>query len=103
MAGLTLLAINHDWAKRTLEKARSNSKAIKKFFFPDWEWAHYAYDIGSFLIAAGAIYLLFTVESRILASLCLAAIFFSIAIFLVNRERVDRLIATVKKQKHKRL
>ena len=45
LLGLSLLAVNHDWAERWLSTAKLKGVSIKKWLFPNIEWIKRAYDI----------------------------------------------------------
>ncbi|CAN5374896.1 hypothetical protein BH10PAT3_BH10PAT3_7550 [soil metagenome] len=99
LAGLGLLAVNHDWAERWLETAKHKGKTFKKILFPDKKWVRHSYDAGSAVIFFTALYIFFTTQNRIISALCVAAACFSVFIFLVNRERLDKLSTAFKKKK----
>jgi hypothetical protein len=99
LAGLALLAVNHDWAERWLETAKHKGKSFKAILFPDKAWIRNTYDIASVLVFGGAVYLFLTTNNRFVASGCIAAACFSFFIFLVNRERLNKLSTIVQKKK----
>lgn len=103
LAGLALLAVNHDWAERWLETAKHKGKSFKKILFPDNPWVRHAYDVISVLLTAGATYLFFTTTNKLLAGASIAIVCFSVFVFLVNRDRLDKLSAFVRPDKHKHI
>ena len=101
LAGLGLLAINHDWAERWLETAKVKGVSIKKTIFPDRPLIRALYDIGSVALFGAATYLFFTTDNRFVAGGCIAAACVGLFIFLINRERLDKLSNLFKKSKTK--
>src|SRR5215216_378836 len=56
--GLSLLAVNHDWAERWLETAKHKGVTFKKWLFPNKRWVKNLYDFGSIaLITIGGLML----------------------------------------------
>jgi len=101
LAGLGLLAVNHDWAERWLETAKHKGKSFKRILFPDIQWVRYLYDIGSVIIFSGALYLAITTTSRIVLSASIAAAMFSFFVFLINRDRFDKFSTLFKEKRSK--
>jgi hypothetical protein len=99
LAGLALLAVNHDWAERWLETAKHKGKSFKRILFPDNPWIRLAYDILSTGLFAGATYTFFTTDNRLIVGFSTAAATFSLFVFLLNRDRLDKLSTLLKKKK----
>lgn len=98
LAGLGLLAVNHDWAERWLETAKVKGKSIKSILFPPIPWIRHTYDVLSILIFSSAIYTYLQVSNRFIGAGCIVAASFSFFVFLVNRERLDKLSTLFKKK-----
>lgn len=101
LAGLALLAVNHDWAERWLETAKHKGKTYKATLFPATPWVRHTYDFISVSLFVAATYLFFTNDNRFIRSATLLVASFSFFIFLINRERLDKLSSIVKPSKHK--
>lgn len=91
LAGLALLAVNHDWAERWLETVRLKGKSLKKILFPDIAWVRHTYDTLSVLLFSFAVWLFLTTHNRWVAGVGMAIACLSLFVFLVNRERLDKL------------
>lgn len=103
IAGLGLLAVNHDWAERWLETARHKGKSFKKILFPDVKWIRHSYDVVTISLTLFATWLFFTTKNRFVTGACLGVVFFSLFIFLVNRGRFDKLSTLFRPKKHKQI
>jgi hypothetical protein len=91
IAGLGLLAVNHDWAERWLETVKYKSKSFKKILFPPTPWIRYTYDVVSVVLFVTAGYLYFQTTSHFASAVCIAVACFGFFVFLLNRERLDKL------------
>jgi hypothetical protein len=98
-AGLALLAANHDWAERWLEKARVKGKSFKKILFPDIAWVRHLYDAVSIGIFSAATYVFFTTHNKFMAGGSIMAACISFFVFLLNRERLDKLSSIFRTKK----
>lgn len=99
LAGLGLLAVNHDWAERLLEHVKYHGMSLKKKLFPKNPWIRALYDVLSVSLAIVVTYLLFTTDHKIILGLSFAGLVFSLFVFLVNRERFDKFSTYLKKNK----
>ncbi len=99
LAGLGLLAVNHDWAERWLETAKVKGKSFKNILFPNKPWVRRTYDALSLLIFGFAGYTYFNTENNIIAAVCIALACSSFFIFLINRDRIDKLSTLFKRKK----
>ncbi len=97
LLGLSLLAVNHDWAERWLSTAKLKGVSIKKWLFPNIEWIKRAYDIVATTAMITASLLLYKFDSRFIEGFAILVIFFSLFIFLVNRNRFDSFSKLLKK------
>jgi hypothetical protein len=96
--GLSLLAVNHDWAERWLETAKHKGVTFKKWLFPDIQWIRYSYDLLSITTFAAGTYALFNSETRFIEGAAVAVMIFSLFIFLINRDRFDKIADTFKRK-----
>lgn len=99
LLGLSLLAVNHDWAERWLETAKHKGVTFKKWLFPNVQWIRHTYDIGSIALFAAGLYGLLNTNKRWLEGLMVAVMIFSLFVFLLNRDRFDK-ISSLFKRKH---
>ena len=98
LAGLGLLAVNHDWAERWLETAKHKGKTLKQILFPPTPWIRHTYDVVSVALFAASLYIYFSRISSFLSIASVALGMFSLFVFLVNRERLDKLSTLFKKK-----
>ena len=101
LLGLSLLAVNHDWAERWLETAKHHGVSFKKWLFPNKPWVQNTYDgvsVGLMVIAA---LLIFEYDNRLIEGIAVIIFFFSMFVFLMNRDRFDSLSNLVKRIKRK--
>lgn len=101
LLGLSLLAVNHDWAERWLETARHKGMSFKKWLFPDIQWIRHTYDVLSVSIMIIGGILLVKSDNRYLEGFAVVIIFTSLFVFLVNRERLDKFSDIFKKRSKK--
>lgn len=97
VAGLGLLSINNEWAKRLRTYLLKHGGKVVEFLFPRNKFVEWSYDIIVVLL-----FVLTTVlEARHAAlwqvSLGIAAFFFALFIAVMNRDRLNRL----RKRNHK--
>lgn len=99
LAGLSLLAINHEWAKRWLETTRHKGTSLKKYLFPNRAGIKLVYDFTSTLIVAGGGFVAFANPNRLYSAVGVTAVCAGLTIFLLNRDRLDKLKALLKRHK----
>jgi uncharacterized membrane protein YfcA len=97
--GLSLLAVNHTWAQRWLETAKHKGVTFKKWLFPNKPWVRNLYDAGTIALMILGGWAAYYFDHRILKSLGVAAMVFALFVFLVNRDRFDRLTVYFKRRK----
>lgn len=96
LGGLALLAINHEWAERYLEKFKDKAVSFKKVLFPNTPYIKRTYDTVSLFITGLAILVFFTVEQPIIKALSVALLCLGVVIFLTNRDRLDKISKKLK-------
>jgi hypothetical protein len=96
--GLSLLAVNHDWAERWMETVKYKGTTLKKHLFPKNPRVRLFYDIGSIVIISTGIYLALTSSNRLLVAAGTLACTFGAIIFLFNRDRFDKIAGLFKKK-----
>lgn len=97
LAGLGFLAVNHDWAERWLETAKHKSKSFKSILFPNIAWVRHTYDVIAIVVFSISTYLLFNSSNKLIRGASLSIALLSFFVFLVNRERLDKLSNYFKK------
>lgn len=99
LLGLSLLAVNHDWAERWLETAKHKGKSLKQTLFPNTRWIRRAYDIVAITITLGSGYIIITNKNRLLDGAATIALTFSLFLFLLNRDRLGKISDIFKHKK----
>lgn len=90
LAGLGLLAINHAWARRLLWWVKDTGVQLAAKFFKDHPLLMLAYDFLALILLIGGIYILINIQGFWRAT-ATVAFFLSLAIFLGNRQRLQRI------------
>lgn len=101
LAGLGLLALNYDWAENLLKNFEKKRVEFTKRYLTNNPRVSRSIDAVSTLMIVFAIYLLFTQQALILRGIGIALISLSGIIIISNQNRLDRIIASIKKIKHK--
>lgn len=91
LAGLSLLATNHEWARKLLLKIKTKGLKIMDNIFVDHPIIVFIYDIIAIflLIIAGLIFGKAT--GNTLRGVAIFLTFFSIGLFICNRKRIDAI------------
>lgn len=102
LAGLGLLSINHEWAKRWMENIKSHGFHIMDKVFVDRPVWKAAYDMVSLTFIAGGIYLINTHTKNLTLTIAVFLILTGSGLFLDNRKRLDSILAKARySRKHK--
>lgn len=99
LLGLSLLAVNHDWAERWLETAKHHGVTFKKWLFPNNQIVRYTYDFLSFAIILIGGFLLINSDERLVSAASVIMICGALFLFLLNRDRFDKMSDIFKKTK----
>lgn len=91
-AGLAVLAINHEWARKWLKKAKTSSLNLSERIFVDHPTVKIALDIAGLALLLLAVYLLNSYTKVFIKSLAVSAGFLGLSLFLGNRKRLKRFI-----------
>ncbi len=102
LAGLGLLAINHEWARKLLEKVRDEGIRFADAFFKDHPLLMFFYDALALVLLAAAVYVFTAFTNNLVQSLAAVLTFVGIGLFLGNRKRLQRLEKLYKRRKNKR-
>lgn len=101
LLGLSLLAVNHDWAERWLETAKHRGVSFKRWLFPKNIWIRRGYDILTSAVFLTGLYILLNTDSRLIEGATVAVMISSLFIFLLNRERFDKVGSLLKRWRKK--
>jgi hypothetical protein len=96
IAGISLLASNHHWAKRFLEYAEEHRSNFFESVFANKK-VSLAADIMGILIIISSIFVAFTAENYILRGLSISVTSATLLILLSNQKRFERLSKKLKK------
>ncbi len=101
LLGLSLLAVNHDWAERWLNTAKHKGVSFRKWLFPNKAWVKNTYDVAAvaLICAAGAV--LVTSQNRFIEGAAVVIITSSLFVFLINRDRFGSFTNLLRKIKRK--
>lgn len=98
VAGLALLAINHEWAKRWLLTIKEKGMNIMDTVFvrhPVWEAF---YDITTVILVVVGVHLLNSYTRNLVVTTAILLLLTAMFLFLGNRKRLKRFIDTITKR-----
>lgn len=98
LAGLGLLSINNEWARRLRTYLLDHGGKIVQIIFPKNQFVEWTYDILVLIVFGVVTWLAFMHAAVWQMSLAVALFFIALAIALLNRDRYNRL---TKHNKHK--
>lgn len=96
IAGLALLAVNHEWAKRWLTTIRQKGINLADYIFvkhPIWEAF---YDIATVILVVIGVHIVNTYTNSLIITIGILLFVFALFLFLGNRRRIQRLIKKIK-------
>lgn len=99
LTGLGLLAINHEFARNWLNYVKRNSESLQKVVFPDIKWLQWAWDSFCIILLFSGLWLSFNASHILLKSLSFSFMFAATTIFMLNRNRLDRLDRRIRRLK----
>ena len=91
LAGLGLLAINHEWAKKILIDVKENGSKLASLIFKDHKALIIAYDVIAVILVVAAGIIFGMVNNNIVQGLTFALAFLGISLFLGNRNRIKKI------------
>ncbi len=91
LAGLGLLALNHDWADRWLHKVKVHSDSLRKIVFPKISWIEWLWDIFAVSLLIFGTYLSFVTEGNFWKAFSIVIMAGSTTVFVMNRDRITWL------------
>lgn len=97
LAGLGLLAINHEWARRLLRHVKTHGIRLAEAFFKEHPVLMAVYDAAALLLVAAGVVVLSQTPG---ATKTLAIVLFSLGLglFLGNRRRLKRILRYFRKE-----
>lgn len=96
VAGLGLLAINHEWAKQLLDKVKTHGLKLADNFFREHKVLMAVYDCIAIGLAVGGILILIHFQGFI-KTISTVLFTLSLALFLGNRKRAKRIVRYFRK------
>lgn len=101
LLGLSMLAVNHDFAERWINTVKIRGNSLRSSLFPDKLWVKRTYDTLSLCsIVVGSIILVKNLDNRIVSAISTIGISAGLFIFLINRDRFGsftNLLKNIKK------
>jgi hypothetical protein len=89
--GLSLLATNHEWAERWMNKIKASGGKFSEKFFNGHPLTKLAVDLGGVLLIAGAVLLLTMFTASVARSAAISLLALSLFLLLANRSRFQQL------------
>lgn len=90
LAGLGLLAINHEWARRWLQHFKTHGLRLAEAFFRDHPVIMAIYDVLAIGLLAVGTLILINLQG-LFKSLAAVSLFLGLGLFLGNRKRLQRI------------
>lgn len=100
-AGLGLLSINNNWAKRLLSFSKTKGESFIDIFFPDKPVFKWGYDIVGTVFFTSGLVLILTTNSRFLSLFATIMMASSFWVLLANRNRLKKLSAFLYSKKNR--
>ncbi len=101
LAGLSLLAINHKWARRWMDHIKKYGLNLQNRIFTEHPFWQAFYDVLSVSLVVTAAYLINNYTHNLVLSLGVILLFIGIGIFLSNRRRLSRIQQFIRSKKRK--
>lgn len=98
LAGLSLLAVNHTWARKWLKIIKQKGLNVLDIIFVDHPVWKASYDIISLLLVIGGVYLITTYTRNLTLSIAIILVFTGIGLFVTNRKRLQRFTNWIKQR-----
>ena len=97
LAGLGLLAANHDWADNAIQYVGKHSSSMREIMFPNKPTVKLAWDFGALLLAVLSVWLNSTSQNLLLDGVSIGIMTTATGIFVMNRKRLDWLAKAFKR------
>lgn len=98
VAGLSLLAINHRWARRWLQHVKRHGINLSQKIFRDHPLWRLAIDVLSTALFSSGVWLFSVVTRSLWRGLAISMVCLGIGLFLGNRHRLEDLLRHFKAQ-----
>jgi hypothetical protein len=100
LAGLGLLATNHEFAAKWLHYAQKHSESLRHIFFPNTPIIQWAWDIGVIFLLVGGTWLNVVTDNWILKGISIGIMALSTTIFMLNRNRITWFDKKIRRNNH---
>ena len=97
LAGIGLLAVNHDWADDAILLVKNHGDNFINIFFPNVTWIKWTWDIGLVLLFIVGLWVDTRGESFLFSIIGLLINALSTTLFMLNRGRLDWINAQLRK------
>jgi Kef-type K+ transport system membrane component KefB len=101
LAGLGLLATNHEWAERLLNQLKNNGTKLYEIVFPENKSRYILYDLIGITLLTGAILVKYKTTKVWLDLIGFIVIFFCASLLLLNRKRLEKFTNFVRRRNTK--
>jgi len=91
VAGLGLLASNHDWADDAIVYVKKRSTSLRKIVFPNVTWVKWSWDLFALFLISSGTWLNIVAEHWLLKGLSIGIMASASTVFMLNRDRLDWL------------
>lgn len=98
IAGLSVLAINHDWAKRWQTRAKEGGLNLTNKIFVDHPVVKWALDILGATLVVLAVVILNNFTQNMYRTMAVSAAFMGLGLFLGNRNRLQRILRVLRRR-----
>lgn len=100
IVGLSLFAINHDWAQKYIDLAKEYADHLGDLIFVDKKAFRIGYDIlAPSMVIVGFMLISIDSSNRLIVALSVFMIFMGLTIFMGNRNRYKKLKAKITNKK----
>lgn len=99
--GLSLLANNHEWAERILQKVKSEGLHWFDKIFDGGKKTRWLVDVVTVVIITGAVLLVMSATKSVAKTAGISLIIAASFMFLSNRRRYHKILHKIKPSKHK--
>jgi hypothetical protein len=98
LAGLAVLSVHHEWARRWLKTAKESGLRLGEKIFVDHPVVKFVIDIIGLLLLVAAFALISRQSKNIVLAFGVASFFIGMTLILGNRRRLQRMVAKFKQK-----
>lgn len=98
VGGLSLLAINHEWARKILREVKERGGTILEVVFRDHPIVKLFFDLLSIGLTVLAVWLLYNATGNLFRSIATILLAIAFFVFLANRQRLQKLTDRLKRK-----